>query len=140
MLVDELLVVGDQGLGDRLADGVDLGGVATAADADADVDVGELVEAEDEERLVDLEGELVPRFFSYPNPPRSTRACVVDLPVPPENCGVSYLESKSRRLNERQRAAVDLDEALAGLENFHRQYFDSPSITTPAPSDNSQVS
>ena len=54
VLIDELLVVGDQGLGDRLADGVDLGGVATAADADADVDVGELVEAEDQERLVDL--------------------------------------------------------------------------------------
>ena len=47
VLVDELLVVGDQGLGDRLTNGVDLGGVTTAADADADVDVGELIEAED---------------------------------------------------------------------------------------------
>lgn len=37
MLVDVLLVVGDQGLGDGLADGVDLRGVATAGDADADV-------------------------------------------------------------------------------------------------------
>jgi hypothetical protein len=54
VLVDELLVVGDEGLGDGLTDGVDLGGVATAGDADADVDVGELVEADDEERLVDL--------------------------------------------------------------------------------------
>lgn len=57
MLVDVLLVVGDEGLGDGLADGVDLGGVATAGDADADVDVGELVEADDEEGLVDLEAE-----------------------------------------------------------------------------------
>jgi hypothetical protein len=57
VLVDVLLVVGDEGLGDGLADGVDLGGVATAGDADADVDVGELVEADDEERLVDLEAE-----------------------------------------------------------------------------------
>lgn len=54
MLVDVLLVVGNDGLGDGLADGVDLGGVTTTRDADADVDTGELVEADDEERLVDL--------------------------------------------------------------------------------------
>lgn len=54
MLVDVLLVVGDQGLGDGLADGVDLGGVATTSDTDTDVDVGELVKADDEEGLVDL--------------------------------------------------------------------------------------
>jgi len=40
VLVDELLVVGDDGLGDGLADGVDLRGVTTTGDADADVDVG----------------------------------------------------------------------------------------------------
>jgi len=57
VLVDELLVVGDQRLGNGLTDGVDLRGVTTTADADADVDVGELVEADDEERLVDLEAE-----------------------------------------------------------------------------------
>lgn len=54
VLVDELLVVGDEGLGDGLTDGVDLGGVTTTSDADADVDVGELVEADNQERLVDL--------------------------------------------------------------------------------------
>lgn len=54
MLVDVLLVVGDDGLGDGLADGVDLGGVTTAVDADADVDAGELVGADDQEGLVDL--------------------------------------------------------------------------------------
>lgn len=37
-----------------MADGVDLGGLAAARDADADVDVGEFVEADDEEGLVDL--------------------------------------------------------------------------------------
>jgi hypothetical protein len=42
VLVDVFLVVGDDGLGDGLADGVDLGRVATARDADADVDVGKL--------------------------------------------------------------------------------------------------
>lgn len=59
VLVDELLVVGDQRLGNGLTDGVDLRGVTTTGDADADVDVGELVEADDEEGLVDLEGYTV---------------------------------------------------------------------------------
>lgn len=54
MLVDVLLVVGDDGLGDGLTDGVDLGGVTTTGDADADVDTGELVSADDQEGLVDL--------------------------------------------------------------------------------------
>ena len=56
-LVDVLLVVGDDGLADRLADGVNLGDVATTADADADVDVGETGLAEEEDRLVDLDAE-----------------------------------------------------------------------------------
>lgn len=54
VLVDELLVVGDEGLGDGLTDGVDLRSVTTTGDADTDVDVGELVEANNQERLVDL--------------------------------------------------------------------------------------
>lgn len=66
MLVDVLLVVGDEGLGDGLADGVDLGSVTTTGDADADVDVGELVEADNQEGLVDLKeaGVLVYAFLS----------------------------------------------------------------------------
>jgi hypothetical protein len=40
VLVDVLLVVGDDGFGNGLADGVDLRDVTTAGDADADVDVG----------------------------------------------------------------------------------------------------
>jgi hypothetical protein len=40
VLVDVLLVVGDDGLGNGLADGVDLRGVTTTGDADADVDIG----------------------------------------------------------------------------------------------------
>lgn len=66
MLVDVLLVVGDEGLGDGLADGVDLRSVTTTGDADADVDVGELVEADNQEGLVDLKeaGVLVYAFFS----------------------------------------------------------------------------
>ena len=54
MLIDVLLVVGDNGLGDGLTDGVDLGGVTTTGDADTDVDTGELVNADDQEGLVDL--------------------------------------------------------------------------------------
>lgn len=54
VLVNVLLVVGDDGLGDGLADGVDLRGVATTGDANADVDTGELVSADDQEGLVDL--------------------------------------------------------------------------------------
>ena len=56
MLVDVLLVVGDDGLGDCLADGVDLRGVTTTGDTDADVDTGELVGSDDQEGLVDLWG------------------------------------------------------------------------------------
>jgi hypothetical protein len=73
-----VLVVGNEGLRYALADGIDLGSVATTGNADADVDVGELVEAENEEGLVDLEAE--------------------DL-----------------GLNKVERAAVDLDQTLAGL-------------------------
>ena len=45
LLVDVLLVEGDEGLGDGLADGVDLGGVTAALDADAHVDAGEALAA-----------------------------------------------------------------------------------------------
>lgn len=40
-----------------MTDGVDLGCVSTAGDAHADVDAGELVEADDQEGLVDLESQ-----------------------------------------------------------------------------------
>lgn len=59
VLIDELLVVGDQGLGDGLADGVDLRGVTTTGDADADVDVGELVKTDNKDGLVDLQANNV---------------------------------------------------------------------------------
>jgi hypothetical protein len=40
VLVDVLLVVGDDGFGNGLADGVDLRRVSTTGDADANVDIG----------------------------------------------------------------------------------------------------
>ncbi|GER42180.1 40S ribosomal protein S16 [Striga asiatica] len=57
LLVDVLLVECNEGLGDRLADGVDLGGVAAALDAYAHVDAGEAVAAEEEDWLEHLVAE-----------------------------------------------------------------------------------
>lgn len=62
VLVNELLVVGNQGLGNGLTDGVDLGSVTTTGDADTDVNTGELVKTNNEERLVDLCSVLVCHF------------------------------------------------------------------------------
>lgn len=63
VLVNVLLVVGDEGLGDGLADGVDLRGVTTTGDTDTDIDTGELVSADDEDGLVGLCGDDVSGFF-----------------------------------------------------------------------------
>jgi hypothetical protein len=57
MLIDVLLVVGDDGLGDGLTDGVDLGRVSTTSNSDADVDIGEFLKTNNEEGFVDLESE-----------------------------------------------------------------------------------
>jgi hypothetical protein len=54
-LIDKLLVVGNDGLGESLTDSVDLGSVSTTLDTDTDVNVGELVRANAEDGLVDLE-------------------------------------------------------------------------------------
>jgi len=54
VLIDVLLVVGDDALGNGLSDGVDLRGVTTTGDSDSDVDAGELVGAYYEEGLIDL--------------------------------------------------------------------------------------
>lgn len=80
VLINVLLVVGDDGLGDSLTDGIDLRSVTTTGDTDTDIDTSELVGTDDQERLVDLEAE--------------------DL-----------------RLNQGERLAIDLDEALALLLN-----------------------
>ena len=57
MLVDVFLVESDQRFGDALADGVDLRHVASTFDADAHVDTGEAVAAEEENRLIGLVAE-----------------------------------------------------------------------------------
>lgn len=57
MLVDKLLEIGNNRLCDGLADGIDLRRVSSSSDADADVDVGEVLEPDDQERLIHLEAQ-----------------------------------------------------------------------------------
>lgn len=57
LLIDELLVESDQTLGNGLSDSVKLRNMSTTADSDSNVNIGELVETNNEERLVDLESE-----------------------------------------------------------------------------------
>ena len=57
VLVDELLVVGDNALGDCLTDGIDLRSVSSSSHTYADVDVGELLQTNDEQGLIHLEAE-----------------------------------------------------------------------------------
>lgn len=48
------MIVGDDGFGNGLTDGVDLGGVATAINADTDIDIGEFVKTDYKKGFVDL--------------------------------------------------------------------------------------
>jgi len=57
VLIDVLLIVCNDRLGDGLADGVDLGCVSTSGNSDADVDASELVQADNQEGFVDLESQ-----------------------------------------------------------------------------------
>ena len=54
MFVNELLIVGDYRLGDGLADSIDLRDMTTSGYADTDVDTGELVETNNQQRFVNL--------------------------------------------------------------------------------------
>jgi len=55
VLIDELLVVCNEGLGDCLTDGVDLRCVSSSRNANSDINTCKLVETNNEEGLVDLE-------------------------------------------------------------------------------------
>merc|ERR1719170_83328 len=55
LLVDVLLVVGDQRLGESLPDGVDLGDVATTLHTDADIDISKPVLSKKKNWLHELE-------------------------------------------------------------------------------------
>ncbi|CAA6664482.1 unnamed protein product [Spirodela intermedia] len=54
LLVDVLLIEGDQSLGDALADGVDPGDVTTALHANAHIDASKPVATEEEDGLISL--------------------------------------------------------------------------------------
>lgn len=57
VLIDVLLVVGDQTLGNGLADSIELRNVTTTGDADADVEVGVVLRAQNKDGLENLETE-----------------------------------------------------------------------------------
>ena len=57
LFIDELLVVGNQTLSDSLSDGVDLGNVTTTGDSNSDVNVGELVQTNQQQWFVNLESQ-----------------------------------------------------------------------------------
>jgi hypothetical protein len=102
VLVDVLLVVGDDGLGDGLTDGVDLRGVTTTGDADADVDVGcgLLVLCRIARRMKQL---------------RAMRGLRTELVEAEDQDGLVDLEAEDLGLDEGKRLSVDLDETLTGL-------------------------
>jgi hypothetical protein len=97
VLIDELLVVGNYGLGDGLTNGVDLGSVSTTGDSDADVDHGELVETDDQEGFVDLESQdlgldEVERLSVDLDESLSCLISILSVSLPPSVCSYrSYL-------------------------------------------------
>ena len=116
LLVNVLLVVRHQRLGERLPDGVDLGHVATALHTDADVNVSKpenvsevsfefCLDQEDESELALLRGQ--------------TR-CSCSIPVLSKKQNwLHELELQSSRLHQLQRAAIHLDETLPPLAVGH---------------------
>merc|ERR1739838_793800 len=57
LLVNVLLVVGDQGLGQRLSDGIHLASVSATLDTDPDVNIGKPVLAKEQDGLLQLEAQ-----------------------------------------------------------------------------------
>jgi hypothetical protein len=81
-----------------LTDGVDLRGVTTARDANADIDTSEFVKTNDEEGFVDLESRLE----------GSIGVLAINV----------YLEAEDFRLDEVKRFSVDFDEAFSSLDRL----------------------
>jgi hypothetical protein len=115
VLVDELLVVGDDGLGDGLADSVDLRGVTTTGDADADVDVGWKVLV-----LLDFCFHSSCAICSFAM--RCMVGCRVrtELVEAEDQDGLVDLEAKDLGLDKGKRLSVDLDETLTSLCNLRK--------------------
>jgi hypothetical protein len=108
VLVNVFLVVGDDGFGDCLADGVDLGCVSTTGYADADIDIGCNHKSETCPIAISLSILQSFRFMS------SWRGIVrTELVKTEDEDWFIDLESEDFRLNEGQRLSVDLDDALS---------------------------
>ena len=54
VFVDVFLIIGDDGFGDSLSDGVDLASVTTTSALNSDVKIGESLGSEKEDGLIDL--------------------------------------------------------------------------------------
>lgn len=112
VLVDVLLVVGDDGLGDGLTDGVDLRGVTTTGDADADVDVGW-----ENVSLCDAWVSVCPCALDdcCCSGAKASQSVRTELVKTEDQDGLVDLEAEDLGLDEGKRLSVDLDEALASL-------------------------
>jgi hypothetical protein len=80
--------------------------VATTGDTDADVDTSELVEADNQERLVKLFGKMSDIGPEFPSRPS----------IFVQESGAMYLEAEDLWLDEVERLAVNLDKTLSGLD------------------------
>ena len=91
-LVNVLLVVSNQGLGNGLANGVNLARLAATLAPDTDVDVGKTIKAEQKDGLVDLEPERLgldeldrARVNLYDSTPALAVGDSGSAALPPEN-------------------------------------------------------
>lgn len=107
MLVDVLLVVGDDGFGNGLADSVDLRSVSTAGDANADVDVGCQVR-----QYLSFLSYAILSMRSVSSRAWSVRTELVNTE---DQDGLVDLEAQDVGGDEGKRLSVDLNEALASL-------------------------
>jgi hypothetical protein len=103
VLVDVLLVVGNDGFGNGLTDGVDLRSVSTTGDADADVDIS-----------CSLQSDPIPS-------PIFTAFVRTELVNAEDQDGLVDLESQDLGLDQGKRLSVDLDQTLSGLDS-HGEY------------------
>lgn len=145
MLVDEFLIVGDERFGDGLSNGVDLRCVTTTGDANANVDVGELVETDNEEGFVDLRNKPCLAFQHYNDQCAFQRETVDDRPIVRLACeGIvvdcgsgdknsSYLEAQNLGLDERQGLSVNFDQTAANLKITEDSSAKSQPIVNPLP-------
>ena len=110
LLVNKLLVVGDQGLGEGLPDGVHLGHVSAALHTDADVNVSKSTRKLKDKIVTKIQNRYLLIYTELQN----------SLPVlAKQKHGLHQLELESLGLHLLQGAAIDLQETLAPLAVGH---------------------